>query len=467
MSYETSNVEITTGFYEGEDHWGDEVNAAMLLFSALVQAGALGRTTQDDLPDSAFYGDVYIITDGDNINKIAIYRQTGGWLYVQPKIGWRVFDRDTSELLIFQAGSGWTVFEGGGGGGGNADYPPFAGHAGDLLAVNATEDGVEWVDPPEGTGGGGGGGSALAVQRYTFAANKVGIGNAWAAVTWDAEPGDWLDDADRSHIVIPAGVTRVRISAYLAYSNVSGVFRGLAFTKNGVDPGNNCLTSFPNYQQYEGNQFGTTGWIDVTPGDYIAVLANPGGGAVVYGTERGTNFGGASFVEIETIEESSGGGGGGGGSNDPTWSAGAFDRRGIITVTATGGSSGVPSRTMGQWVINDFFWQTGNAEKILTFDFHAPNRVTGIQALQDANNGNGTWAIEGSNDNAAWTTLIEDYVMGGQGYGPNDNALPSNVYTREFENPDQYRYYRMRLMPGSSTHNNPYVQQINFKQQPM
>lgn len=37
-------------------------------------------------------------------------------------------------------------------GGGSADYPPFADNAGRVLAVKATEDGVEWVDQ---TGGGG------------------------------------------------------------------------------------------------------------------------------------------------------------------------------------------------------------------------------------------------------------------------------------------------------------------------
>lgn len=41
-------------------------------------------------------------------------------------------------------------------GGGSADYPPFDDNAGKVLAVNDTEDGVEWIDPPEGGGGGSG-----------------------------------------------------------------------------------------------------------------------------------------------------------------------------------------------------------------------------------------------------------------------------------------------------------------------
>lgn len=332
MSYETSNVEITTGFYEGEDHWGDEVNAALLLFSALVQAGALGRTTQDDLPDSAFYGDVYILTDGDNINKVAIYQQTGGWLYVQPKIGWRVFDRDTSELLIFQAGSGWTVFEGGGGGGledapedgtlyGRKDaawepfeagdsYPTLAGHAGDVLAVNATADGVEWIDPPSGGGGGG----------------------------------------------------------------------------------------------------------------------------TVY--------------------------------NEPAWGYGSGERSGIIGVTVTGPYNGDPRQTLRSVPINNFFFPTSNVARTITFDFNAPNRVTGLLAMQSSATGNGTWTLAGSNDNATWTDIINNFVLGGAPYGPRGGAI-NFLYQRSFVNETAYRYYRLSLNAGSSTDTDPYVTIFDFCAQPV
>lgn len=50
---------------------------------------------------------------------------------------------------------GWVAESGGGDGGGSADYPPFVGNAGKILAVNGDEDGVEWVEDQVGSGGGG------------------------------------------------------------------------------------------------------------------------------------------------------------------------------------------------------------------------------------------------------------------------------------------------------------------------
>lgn len=156
MTYQTDNIELTTGYAEGVDGWGDNMNLALLLFSALVQAGVVGRVLQADLPAAPDPGVAYIVTDGDNANKVAI-RTDSDWVYVQAKRGWRVFDRDTSELLLFDAG--WNVFAPGsdGGGGGGTELPPYDGNAGKHLAVTAGEDGVEWVTPESGGGGGGGG----------------------------------------------------------------------------------------------------------------------------------------------------------------------------------------------------------------------------------------------------------------------------------------------------------------------
>lgn len=51
-----------------------------------------------------------------------------------------------------------------GGGGGSAEYPDFTGNAGKVLAVNGTEDDVEWIEMVAAAGGTGGGKGAVSVH---------------------------------------------------------------------------------------------------------------------------------------------------------------------------------------------------------------------------------------------------------------------------------------------------------------
>ena len=483
MSYETSNVEITTGFFEGEDHWGDEVNMAMLLFSSLVQAGALGRTAQADLPDSAFYGDVYIITDGANINKVAIYQQTGGWLYVQPKIGWRIYDRDTDELLIFRAGTAWTAFEPGtGGGGGDASYPPFVGNAGKHLAVNGDEDGVEWVTPESG-GGGGGDGEATAGSDY-FLDRTIALNGIGEFVVEDLDYANYNYDFEIEVTrAIPGANSTVALRVYPGDDASPPVYYG----NQAVFAGGYGATGASGMDGSA--RIGYLGNTDTKPmivslrarfsddgksmmGHYSSAMWEYGGtidtGPVsgVIGTLRfaWTDDVWTGHCRIYKIAKNSASGSGG--TLAPSWRYGDGEKRGTIGVTTVGSVSGDPTAPLACYPVNSFFFNGGSAAKEVHFDFGASNKLQGIGAWQDVGDANGTWAIEGSDDDATWTTLIADYQLGGAKYSPRGNVFFGNGYIREFDNGTAYRYYRMRLVAGN-TSGNPYVTQFQFKCEPL
>lgn len=126
----------------GSNDWETEHDPDTRLLSILVQAAVISRTT--NLPGSPANGAIYIVPVGQaNENQIAA-RDNGAWVYVAPKEGHLIHVNDTDEFVKW-TGSAWEVLSSGGGG--SADYPDFAGQAGKYLAVNATEDNVEWVEP--------------------------------------------------------------------------------------------------------------------------------------------------------------------------------------------------------------------------------------------------------------------------------------------------------------------------------
>ncbi|ARK07424.1 F5/8 type C domain protein [Sphingobium phage Lacusarx] len=68
-----------------------------------------------------------------------------------------------------------------GGDGGSADYPAFTDNAGKILAVNAAEDGVEWITAPEGGGVvGGSSGSVFAAGMVPYTGPLSGLAGAAA-----------------------------------------------------------------------------------------------------------------------------------------------------------------------------------------------------------------------------------------------------------------------------------------------
>lgn len=117
------------------------VNEALARVDAAAQLAVLDRDLTDP-PASPADGDRYLLPaaptgawsgrGGD----IAVWEDaTLGWLFLTPRIGWRVWAIDEGAFLILTA-SGW---QGAGGGGGTASVNPVTGG---LLGVNTTADPV-------------------------------------------------------------------------------------------------------------------------------------------------------------------------------------------------------------------------------------------------------------------------------------------------------------------------------------
>lgn len=143
-----------TGYWDlGADGWKDAMDVNLRLLSALCQCRAKSRTVV--LPGSPSNGDIYIVKAdaATNANSIAL-RDNGEWLYLPPAVGYIAYVADAAEW-VFYNGTVWQTF---GSEGGSSELPPLVGNSGKVLAVNAGEDGVEWVNPPDtGSSGGDGG----------------------------------------------------------------------------------------------------------------------------------------------------------------------------------------------------------------------------------------------------------------------------------------------------------------------
>lgn len=87
----------------GEDSWNTWADPNWRLISALVQSRV--KSLVETLPISPANGDMHILRSGSNANTIAV-RDNGGWVYVEPKLGYRVFDEQTGLYFTFNSG-GW------------------------------------------------------------------------------------------------------------------------------------------------------------------------------------------------------------------------------------------------------------------------------------------------------------------------------------------------------------------------
>lgn len=156
----------------------------------------------------------------------------------------------------------------------------------------------------------------------------------------------------------------------------------------------------------------------------------------------------AVYDKIETM------GGGGGGSSAPSFfnpGGMAGDRRLVMTATATGSFTGNPNLSLQGNPADNFFWAASAGAQSLLFDFVTACRVTEILWYQSVAAAQGTWQVEGSNDNVTWTSL-------GTGLAPASSVRLSFAFT----NTNSYRYYRMSKTSGS-TSGAPYVNWFVFK----
>jgi hypothetical protein len=138
MSTILPNIALTGGFADGEEGWGDDMNANLLKLSVLTQAGVLGLV--DVVPANPEDGDVYILTADQTVAAF-----TGGaWTYIAPTEGWIFYDRANKRYVSYN-GLAWVVFSsgGGGGGGGGIEEAPITGFS--FVRKNGA-----WVSlPPE------------------------------------------------------------------------------------------------------------------------------------------------------------------------------------------------------------------------------------------------------------------------------------------------------------------------------
>lgn len=158
-------------------------------------------------------------------------------------------------------------------------------------------------------------------------------------------------------------------------------------------------------------------------------------------------------------------GSGGGGAMSALWVNGSGDLRQTVVATNLTGTGDVRA-LLNPVETNTFYWPTGTGARWLKFEFPAAIILEGFGVTQNNNTANGTWTIEGSNDDATWTSIIADYVMGGATtYAP--IWVYANTYLREFTNPTAYKFYRVSLNGGQSTSNSPYITKAYFKCPPI
>ncbi len=130
---------LTGGFLDGQDNWGDGMNANVALLTIAVQTSVLSAVAA--VPGAPGDGDAYLLTGGPNVNRIASWDEAEeAWTYTQPQEGWRLFNQDTGTYLAFIGGS-WDEDAAGSG-------VPAGGTTGQVLAKQSDDDGdADWVDP--------------------------------------------------------------------------------------------------------------------------------------------------------------------------------------------------------------------------------------------------------------------------------------------------------------------------------
>jgi hypothetical protein len=132
---------LTGGFTDGEDGWGDAMNANLLTTSAVGGSYVLGRVAA--VPAAPAQGDIYVLTTDDTV---AVY-DNGAWAYLPPVEGWLFYDRDAGVNVQYD-GTDWVELQTGGGGGGLEDAPIDG-------KLYGRQDGA-WVEVISSGGGGGG-----------------------------------------------------------------------------------------------------------------------------------------------------------------------------------------------------------------------------------------------------------------------------------------------------------------------
>ena len=140
---------------------------------------------------------------------------------------------------------------------------------------------------------------------------------------------------------------------------------------------------------------------------------------------------------------------------------GTGDRRSIITISQSSLNFPQSSTANLTFLINGNLTDQGNwmsngaaDGQWIRFDFGSGKIINEFKFYQSSAVAQGTWKVQGSNDNSAWTDIGPTFTLGG--------GTDPAVITAISSNATSYRYYRIIKVSGS-TNAGPYTREFEFK----
>lgn len=137
---------------------------------------------------------------------------------------------------------------------------------------------------------------------------------------------------------------------------------------------------------------------------------------------------------------------------------GTGNRTSIITVSQSssnrpdGNSSNVVYLVNGANTNTNYFPNSCPDGEWLKFDFGSGKVITALKFIQSSVTSQGTWQLEGSNDNSTWASVGSTFTLGS----------PEEASSAFSLNSTYYRYYRLKKT-GGSTNGGPYIYEVEFK----
>lgn len=187
--------------------------------------------------------------------RIAYYDGTT-WEFYQAPEGFRIWVKDEDILVVASGSNGWSEFVSGSGGGSTITLSEFKGVR---VSVGAN------------------------TSDFDFTTER-------AIAEWDTEDYDtdgfWADTPNPSRITIPAGVTRVLITAYVGLGGTTaGDDYEFIVRKNGTD-----IETGGFFNSTTGLRMSSAIIANVVPGDYLEVFVEGFGGDTTAFVLSGSNF---------------------------------------------------------------------------------------------------------------------------------------------------------------------------------
>ncbi|QKC83269.1 hypothetical protein [Mesorhizobium sp. NZP2077] len=138
-------------------------------------------------------------------------------------------------------------------------------------------------------------------------------------------------------------------------------------------------------------------------------------------------------------------------------SGGSGNRSSLITITTDAtmaGSGGIAVMIDGAQTDSAWF-ASGQSGKYVKFDFGAGNykAISEIKWYQDSAVSQGSWVLDGSNDDANWVPISDSFTLG---------TSATTTIPVAYNAGKGYRYYRLLQVSGT-TSSSPYIREVEFK----